>query len=278
MDPLDVTVLQPYPGGKIIAGSASGRVLLGDRDGFSILGKPETLKHQRVSGILPISAKETWVSTLGGGLCLWNGEEWYSFDANDGLPDSRLTCVIHDERGSLWLGSLGGIIRVERKELLARVNDPEAPLKWLRLDHTDGMPSRECIGGFQPAGWRGKNGVLWFPTGSGVVRVRPDRVEIKLGIPISDAQSRPSMKNPSIILAVCSLLLIGSSPAENALTAAHSSHLPTRGFRSLDTIGRGKHCPGNIWLTIPHITSGWILVGLRSKQCWWIIWRNRQGR
>ncbi|MEO7098378.1 MAG: two-component regulator propeller domain-containing protein [Luteolibacter sp.] len=184
-DLLDVTVLQPFPGGKIIAGTASGSVLLGDGHGFITIAKPGVLKHQWISGILPISAKETWVTTLGSGLYLWDGKKWLCFDSNDGLPDSRLTCVLNDERGYIWLGSLGGIIRADRKELLARLRDPDAPVKWLRLDHTDGMPSRECIGGYQPAGWRGKDGLLWFPTGSGVVRVRPNLVEFnKVAPPI----------------------------------------------------------------------------------------------
>ena len=180
---LDLTVLQPFPGGKIIAGSASGQVLLGDARGFETIAAPGILQHQWISGILPISAKETWVSTLGSGLYLWDGKKWTCFDANDGLPDSRLTCVIDDGRGYLWLGSLGGIIRAERKELLARARSPDAAVKWLRLDHTDGLPSRECIGGYQPAGWRAKDGWLWFPTGSGIVRVRPEVVEINQTAP-----------------------------------------------------------------------------------------------
>ena len=31
------------------------------------------------------TAKETWVSTLGSGLYLWDGKKWSCFDANDGL-------------------------------------------------------------------------------------------------------------------------------------------------------------------------------------------------
>ncbi len=175
---LDLTVVQPFPGGRIIAGTATGRILLGGGRGFETIAPPEVLKHQWVSGIYPVSSRETWVSTLGSGLYLWDGKKWFCFDAEDGLPDSRLTCVLDDGRGYLWLGSLGGIIRVERKELLAHIRKPEAPVQWLRLDHTDGLPSRECIGGYQPAGWKGKDGLLWFPTGSGIARVRPDLVEM----------------------------------------------------------------------------------------------------
>ena len=143
-----------------------------------------------------MSAKETWVSTLGSGLYLWDGEKWTCFDANDGLPDSRLTCVLDDGQGDLWLGSLGGIIRAERKELLAHARDPDSAVQWLRLDHTDGLPSRECIGGYQPAGWKAQDGGLWFPTGGGIARVRPDLVEI-------NASPRRSICNPSAPTACC---------------------------------------------------------------------------
>jgi len=170
----DLTVIQPFPGGGVIIGAASGRVLTGDGRGFTTLAPPEVMNHQWVSGILPVSAKEVWVSTLGSGLFLWNGKTWHAFNSEDGLPDLRLTCVLADDKGNVWFGSLGGIIRAERRELLARAGNRDAAIHWLRLDHTDGMPSRECIGGFQPAGWKARDGKLWFPTGGGVVRVRPD--------------------------------------------------------------------------------------------------------
>lgn len=175
---LDFTVLQPYPGGRIIAGSTSGTILLGGRRGFKTFASAEVMKHQWISGILPVSPQEVWVTTLGSGLYLWNGVTWICFDSEDGLPDSRLTCVVDDGKGCLWLGSLGGIIRAERSELLARARSADSMVQWLRLDHTDGLPSRECIGGFQPAGWKGRDGLLWFPTGSGIARVRPGLIEM----------------------------------------------------------------------------------------------------
>lgn len=175
---LDLTVVRQFPGGRIIAGSSEGTVLLGGGHGFAVIGAPQILKYRWISSILPVAASETWVTTLGSGLYLWDGQQWFCFDQNAGLPDARLTVVLDDGRGDLWLGSLGGIIRVNRQELLAHARNPELAVQWLRLDHTDGMPSRECIGGFQPAGWRAKDGILWFPTGGGIARVRPELVKM----------------------------------------------------------------------------------------------------
>jgi signal transduction histidine kinase/ligand-binding sensor domain-containing protein len=174
---LDFTILQPFPGGGIIGGTRQGKVLLGGPSHFATIADSADLDHRWISGILVVSEKEVWVSTVGSGLFLWDGDSWFGFGNKAGIPDTRLTCVLLDDDNHLWLGSLGGIIRAERGELLTRARHDDAVIHWLRLDHTDGLPSRECIGGFQPAGWRADDGMLWFPTGGGVVRVRPGLVE-----------------------------------------------------------------------------------------------------
>lgn len=174
----DITVIGDAGKDGIVFGTADGRVFLGSSGHFKALGENGDLQHRWISGIHVAAENEVWASTLGSGLFLWNGKRWHAFGSGEGLPDGRLTCLLDDGRGQFWFGSLGGILRASRKELLQRIGDPEAPLHWLRLDRSDGLPSRECIGGYQPAGWKGSDGRLWFPTGNGIVRVRPELVEI----------------------------------------------------------------------------------------------------
>ena len=175
---VDISVLAHGPNDVLFAGTTDGRVYRGGSRGFSLIGSPEPLEHWWISGLIPVSEKELWVTTLGGGLFLWNGSTWHRFATDDGLPDLRLTCILDDMHGHFWFGSLGGILRASRRELLMRALHQDQPLHWLRFDRSDGLPTRECIGGYQPAGWRGDDGRLWFPTGNGVVRVRPDLVEV----------------------------------------------------------------------------------------------------
>ena len=47
-----------------------------------------------------------------------------------------------------------------------------------RFDRSDGLLTRECSGYFQPASWRSRDGELWFPTGQGIARMRPDRLSL----------------------------------------------------------------------------------------------------
>ncbi|WP_367873304.1 two-component regulator propeller domain-containing protein [Luteolibacter sp. Populi] len=175
---VDVSTLALSPAKTLALGTIDGRVFLGDARGFESLGQASDLQHRWISGIHAKGDHEIWVTTLGSGLFLWDGKRWHRFGTDQGLPDERLTCLIDDGRGQFWFGSLGGILRASRKELLERVTKPDSPLHWLRLDRSDGLPSRECIGGYQPAGWLGKDGRLWFPTGNGIVRVRPELVEV----------------------------------------------------------------------------------------------------
>ena len=49
------------------------------------------------------------------------------------------------------------------------------------FDETDGMKTAEANGMGQPAGWRARDGVLWFPTQRGVVRIDPKQASSGAG-------------------------------------------------------------------------------------------------
>ncbi|MES2920697.1 MAG: two-component regulator propeller domain-containing protein [Verrucomicrobiota bacterium] len=178
-----------YPGGEVtvMTGGATDELWLGTAQGFVLrdtagrletIGTPADLSYSRVSSILVSTANQVWVTTLGAGLFLYDGERWHRFDRAQGLPDLRLTHVIDDQLGHLWFGSTGGILRASRADLLARTRDPNAPIHWLRMDRSDGLPTRECVGGHHPAGWRFNDGAIWFPTSLGVVRIDPSRTMV----------------------------------------------------------------------------------------------------
>ncbi len=178
-----------FPGGEVtvMGGGVDGELWLGTVDGFVLrdvngrlqrMGTPSDLAHRRVSGILVEAPDRVWVTTLGSGLFLYDGSGWRRFDREQGLPDAQLTHVVADEVGHLWFGSTGGIIRASRADLLARADDREAPIHWLRMDRADGLPTRECVGGHNPAGHRFRDGSIWFPTTLGVVRLDPTQTKV----------------------------------------------------------------------------------------------------
>ena len=54
----------------------------------------------------------------------------------------------------------------------------------MAFDQDDGLISREVNGGVQPAGWKGGDGRLWFPTIKGVTVVDPTSLSLDPPPPI----------------------------------------------------------------------------------------------
>src|SRR5439155_21632571 len=78
-----------------------------------------------------------------------------------------------DGLGNLWMSSDRGIWRVSRQQLDARAAGLRATVDSVVYGEADGMRDRECNGAQDPAGWRTRDGRLWFPTGKGIVVVDP---------------------------------------------------------------------------------------------------------
>lgn len=178
----EVTVLSGGPDGELWVGTAQGFVLRNVGGRLETIATPGDLAYGRVTGILVSAHNQAWISTMAG-LFLLDGGRRVRFERAQGLPDNRLTSVIDDQLGHMWFGSVGGILRASREDLMAHARDPEVPIHWLRMDRSDGLPTRECVVGHQPAAWRFANGSIWFPTNLGMVRLDPSRTMINRNPP-----------------------------------------------------------------------------------------------
>lgn len=74
---------------------------------------------------------------------------------------------------SFWLLGNRGIFQVSRGALNEVADGKRPALMCVVYDKADGMDPSEGNGGFQPAGWRMRDGRLWFPTIRGVAIVDP---------------------------------------------------------------------------------------------------------
>lgn len=171
-----VSALAADAAGAVWVGTHDGDVFRGGEKGFFRLGGASAPVGRAVLALLPDADGSVWAATLGGGLYHWRDGRFTGFAAREGLPDPRLTCVVDDGAGFLWLGSLAGIFRVSKAELHEIEERRRTTARWLQLDRSDGLLTRECTGGFQPAGWRAQDGELRFPTVNGLVRIRPDAI------------------------------------------------------------------------------------------------------
>lgn len=122
--------------------------------------------HEDVDGVI-------WIATRGGGVMRWENGRFFTFRRAHGLPDETFFRILEDERGNLWMSSLRGVVEVRRSEM----NDVAAgrirSIQPVLYGTEAGMKNSQCLGGSQPAGWRARDGKLWFPTANGVVSIDP---------------------------------------------------------------------------------------------------------
>ena len=131
-----------------------------------------------------------WVGTEGRGLARLDPRAWSDtagtapnaarrivrIGAKDGLFDEVIHQILEDDAGRLWMNTNRGIFWVPRAELVAFADGRASRVHSTAYTERDGMRNREGNGGVQPAGAKGPDGRLWFPTQDGVVVVDPAKV------------------------------------------------------------------------------------------------------
>ena len=120
-----------------------------------------------------------WIGTSGGGLDRLKNGHFTIYTTRVGLFDDELFEILPDRYGYLWMSSNKGIFRVSKQGLEAY---SEGRLKSITSDvygTSDGLKSKECNGGFQPAGWATHDGRLLFPTmKGGIAMVNPSDIKL----------------------------------------------------------------------------------------------------
>jgi signal transduction histidine kinase len=119
-----------------------------------------------------------WIGTLGGGLLRFEDGKFTRYTPRDGLPNEHVSQILEDQRGQLWLGTRGGIVRVSRAALNQFARGVSPSILFVTYGKSDGLSALECSGGSQPACWRGRDGRLWFTTVKGAVWVNPEELPV----------------------------------------------------------------------------------------------------
>ncbi len=114
-----------------------------------------------------------WFSSNGGGLSHLQNGALSTVTTDGGLYDDSLFSILDDQDGHLWMSSNRGIFSIAKKQFIAVASGRLHLLTPVIYGTADGMKSRECNGGFQPAGWRLRDGRIAFPTMAGLAVLTP---------------------------------------------------------------------------------------------------------
>jgi ligand-binding sensor domain-containing protein/signal transduction histidine kinase len=118
-----------------------------------------------------------WIATRGG-LARMRDGRITAIRPQDGLPDRLIFRILPDDFGHFWMNCSKGIFRVRKQELDDFAEGRRSSINYVLYDSADGMKSAQYLAAKQPAGWRSRNGILWFPTTRGIVRIDPAAIRV----------------------------------------------------------------------------------------------------
>ncbi|MGH9406664.1 MAG: two-component regulator propeller domain-containing protein [Terriglobia bacterium] len=163
--------------GNLWVGTVGGGVDRFKNGKFTAYTTANGLSNNVVWSLYGDSAGVLWIGTNGGGLVRLKNGRFTTYTTRDGLFDDVVVEILDDGRGSLWMSSNRGIFRASKRELDSFARGVIHSIHSVAYDTSDGMKSKECNGGFQPAGWKLQDGRLCFPTMKGLVFVDPARLK-----------------------------------------------------------------------------------------------------
>ncbi|MCP5053179.1 MAG: hypothetical protein GY940_38800 [bacterium] len=164
--------------GDLWIGTDAGLNCRRPEDGtFTSYTTRDGLSSDKITCIYGDKEGTLWIGTGGGGLNRLKDGAFKSIDSKNGLFEDTVHCILEDDFNNLWMSSNKGIFQVNKKELNEFCDGKRDRVHSVSYDETDGMRSRECAGGTQPAGWKTPDGKLWFPTMKGAAMIDPGHLK-----------------------------------------------------------------------------------------------------
>jgi ligand-binding sensor domain-containing protein/signal transduction histidine kinase len=133
----------------------------------------EGLSHDAISALYQDRDRTLWIGTRAGGLNRYKGGKFTACMTRDGLFSDEVYEILEDDFGYFWMSCRKGIFRVSKKQLDDFIPGAGKAVYCTAFGRADGLPSVQCNGVAKPAGWKAKDGRLWFATIRGVVVVEP---------------------------------------------------------------------------------------------------------
>ncbi len=116
-----------------------------------------------------------WIGTYHHGLYVLRDKRLFSFSDRAGPPDNIVYIILKDDSDRLWMSSNRGISVHSRKQLIKLADGHPSDTATMVFGTDEGMLKPECTGNYKQAGFRMRDGTLWFCTVEGISRFFPKR-------------------------------------------------------------------------------------------------------
>ncbi|MEQ9465729.1 MAG: diguanylate cyclase [Haliea sp.] len=167
--------------GRLWLTSNSGLIQLA-ADTITVWDESTGLGSDLVSTTYVDAEGVVWVGSRESGLARLEGEELFQFSSEHGLPQLSVLAILEDDAGRLWMSGADGLASIARADLNAVARGDLQRVSAQLYTEADGLRSAQFLGGFQPAGWRARDGRLWFASNRGLVALAPGTFEQR-GVP-----------------------------------------------------------------------------------------------
>ena len=161
--------------GRLWIGTSGGINLYKDNK-FTSYTINEGLSNNSVWSIYEDEKGNIWIGSSGG-LHLYKDGKFTIYTTKQGLFNDVAWVIMEDGKHNLWMSCNKGVYKVKKQELLDFAEGKTNLITSISFGVADGMRSRECNGG-KPAGWKTKDGKMYFPTIKGMVAIDPDNIKI----------------------------------------------------------------------------------------------------
>ena len=160
-----------------------GVIWVGTRAGVGVIAEGKVVPHPElkplngsVFSIISDKQGQFWFA-IHDGLARLSGGVLKKLGSAEGVPSRAYFTVIDDEMGALWACSNEGLLKIKSSEINDLALGKRPNVVAATFGRTDGMATRQCNGGAQPASWRTRAGKLLFPIAEGVAVVTPENTE-----------------------------------------------------------------------------------------------------
>ena len=132
------------------------------------------LSHNSITSLYEDGNTNLWIGTAGGGLNRLRGGKFTAYTARQGLFSDDILEILEDNAGCLWISCPNGVFRAEKKGLDDFDAETVGSISCATFGKDEGMVGVQCTGAAKPAGWKGRDGRLWFTTIKGLAVTEPN--------------------------------------------------------------------------------------------------------
>lgn len=169
-DPLTSATLAPD--GTLWVGGTGEVFQIGPRGVAQRLSLKDGVPRGPVRDVLVDGDGTVWMATYGGGIGRWRAGRMTRLTTGEGLPDNSISRILDDGHGRLWLSTNRGVVVLARSDVEIAARGLRRTVSPVVFGPDRGVPEANFG---MPAGFTGANGMLWFGTIDGFVRIDAGR-------------------------------------------------------------------------------------------------------